>query len=73
MTEKEAYHEFCRAEPSISVFMQAFWMDAVCGKPNWDVLLHRDGDGKIDAAWPYYFIRKGKKTILFFTETIRLM
>ena len=45
MTDKDSYRELCRLEPSISVFMQAFWMDAVCGEANWDVLLHRDGGG----------------------------
>lgn len=61
---KEDYLELCQTQNDICVFMQPFWMDAVCGEENWDVLLHRDGDGKIDAAWPYYFIRKGKKIVI---------
>lgn len=64
MNNKESYLELCVSEPSISVFMRPFWMDAACGPENWDVLLHRDGEGKIDAAWPYYFKRKHGKLVI---------
>ena len=40
MTNKERYQQLCDAEPSICVYDQPWWMDAVCGADNWDVLLY---------------------------------
>lgn len=63
MTDKEAYFELCKTEPSINVFMQPFWMDAVSTPEHWDVLLHRTKD-EIDAAWVYHFEKKRGKLII---------
>lgn len=64
MTNKEAYIELCKTERGICVFMLPFWMDAVCGPDRWDVILHRDGSGAIDGAWPYFFTKKGQRLIV---------
>lgn len=64
MSAKEEYVNLCAAEPSVCVFMRPFWMDAVCGPENWDVLLHHDAEGRIDAAWPYFFQKKGGKLVI---------
>lgn len=53
MTNKERYQQLCQAEPSICVYDQPWWMDAVCGAENWDVLLY-EKKGNLLGAMPYY-------------------
>ena len=57
MTNKERYVELCTSEPTICVYDQPWWMDAVCGEENWDVLLY-ERNGEIVGALPYYVKRK---------------
>lgn len=57
MTEKERYIELCAKEPSICAYDQPWWMDAVCGEENWDVLLY-EKNGVILGALPYYLKEK---------------
>lgn len=53
MTNKERYSEFCRTTDDLPVFMQDWWMNAVCAGKEWDVLLSYDDDGAICAVLPY--------------------
>lgn len=53
MTNKESYSNFCQYTPSLPIFMQDWWMDAVCAGKQWDVLIHRDENGEICAVMPY--------------------
>jgi hypothetical protein len=53
---KEAYHALCRTEDSIPLFSQDWWLDAACGKANWDVLLIEENNRAL-AAWPLYLPR----------------
>lgn len=63
MTNKDKYRVLCSNETSIPIFSRDWWMDAVCGEENWDVLIIERGD-EIVAAMPYYFkTRFGKKHI----------
>ena len=39
MTKKELYREFCKNAPDLPIFMQDWWMDAVCAGKQWEVLL----------------------------------
>ncbi|EHI99332.1 hypothetical protein CDLVIII_2733 [Clostridium sp. DL-VIII] len=55
MVNKVLYRELCKFENSIPIFSLDWWMDAVCGEENWDVILVQKG-GQIMAALPYYFI-----------------
>ncbi len=57
MTNKELYHQLCQSESSIPLFMQDWWMDAVCAGKQWDVLLSYDSAGNVQAALPY-LVRK---------------
>jgi hypothetical protein len=50
---KETYHTLCRTEESIPLFSQDWWLDAVCGEANWEVLL-TEKNQRIQAAWPLY-------------------
>ncbi|WP_312469034.1 GNAT family N-acetyltransferase [Neobacillus sp.] len=52
MDNKEKYRALCKAEPSIPIFSKDWWLDAVAGEENWDVVLVEKG-GKIVASLPY--------------------
>ena len=53
MTNKEKYREFCKNHSSLPIFMQDWWLDAVCAGKQWDVLLSFNENGEIQAAMPY--------------------
>lgn len=53
MTNKERYIEWVAAQEYVPIFMQAWWMDAVCAGKEWDVLLAEDSEGQILGAMPY--------------------
>ncbi len=57
MTNKEKYREFCTKEKNIPIFSKDWWLDSVCGKDNWDVVLVEKG-GQIVASLPYYKTKK---------------
>ena len=52
MTNKDIYNKVCQ-EHDMPIFMQAWWMDAVCAGKQWDVLLNMDTEGNVRAALPY--------------------
>jgi hypothetical protein len=52
-SQKDKYIQLCKAEDSIPIFSQPFWLNAVCGEKNWDVILYEKGD-KVMASLPYY-------------------
>jgi len=66
MSAKERYRELCNTEPSIPIFSKNWWLDAACGKDNWDVVVFENKGNDIIAALPYYAIksRYGFKKII---------
>jgi hypothetical protein len=58
MSDRTAYRELCRNEPSIPIFSQDWWLDAVCGEADWDVVVLDKGKD-IYATLPYHFEKKG--------------
>lgn len=56
MNMKSLYRDLCKEEKSIPIFSRDWWMDAVCGEDNWDVIVVEKG-GRIVAALPYYFLK----------------
>lgn len=70
MNNKELYKEMCDNNNTIPIYSQYWWLDAICGVENWDVLLSNKG-GKIDASMPIYFADKNKKYVQqpLFTQT----
>jgi hypothetical protein len=61
---KSSYRVLCDENKNIPLFMQAWWMDAVCGDEKWDVLIF-EKDKKIIAVWVYHFRTKfGVKVII---------
>ena len=54
MTNKEKYNIFCQSEKDMPIFSKPYWLDALCGVENWDVILLEE-QGEIIASMPYYF------------------
>lgn len=72
METKQQYRNLCEVEPSVPLFHQAWWLDAVCGEDGWSVATYIR-DGKITAALPYIMKKKfGLKQIgqPRFTQTL---
>src|ERR1035437_1889742 len=62
--KKERYRKLCDERQDIPLFMQAWWMDAVCNNKNWDVLLY-EKNNKIVAALVYHnVVRYGFSIII---------
>lgn len=53
MDNKNQYSDFCSKEREIPIFSQPWWLDAVCGADNWNVILIRDNN-LIVASFPYF-------------------
>ena len=55
MSNKEAYIVFCEQIPSLPLFLQPWWLDAVTQTDGkiWDVLLAKDENGMTVGAMPY--------------------
>jgi hypothetical protein len=52
------YREFCRNAADMPVFMQPWYLDAVCEGGTWSAVLAEKG-GRIAGAWPYFIKKKG--------------
>lgn len=57
MNNKEKYRILCQKEPSIPIFSQDWWLDAVCRKDNWDVAIV-ENNNQIIASLPWYLKKK---------------
>lgn len=57
MNKKEIYQQFCDKEKEIPIFSQPWYLDAVCEKNGWDILIIKKGD-EIAATMP---IQQNKK------------
>lgn len=53
MTNKEIYAQLCEQYSDINLFMQYWWLSAVCAGKQWDVMFTKDAEGNISAALPY--------------------
>lgn len=63
MTNKEKYNKLLETDTSIPIFSRDWWMDALCGEDNWDVLLVEKND-EIIASLPYYKKKKYGLTVI---------
>jgi hypothetical protein len=64
MTTKDRYEQFCKEQTNMPVFLQKWWMDAVCIGKQWDVLLYEE-KGQIVAVFVFHYVIKyGFKFIL---------
>ncbi len=57
MTAQEKYIQYCNTVKDISLFQQAWWLDAVCGQQNWDAVIN-ESNGNIVGAWAYPIKKK---------------
>ena len=56
MTDRERYRAFYGQHPDICIFSSPWWLDAVCGKDGWNVILVEKG-GQIHASFPIFMKR----------------
>lgn len=70
MSSKEIYRQLCQREKSIPIFSRDWWLDIVCGKEQWDVLLLYDKQGSVEAAMPLYMPRQGYVIMPAYTQTM---
>ena len=70
---KRDYINLCESEPTIPIFMQNWWLDAVCTEggdfqnsenPNWNVAVSRDKNGEITGALTFQIRKKWGFTML---------
>jgi lipid II:glycine glycyltransferase (peptidoglycan interpeptide bridge formation enzyme) len=63
ISNKQKYCAHCKIELTIPIFSKPWWLDAVCGKDNWNVVVVEKG-GQIIASMPYYMVkRRGMRII----------
>lgn len=59
----------CNTETSIPIFSRDWWLDTVCGKDKWKVLLVEEKE-RITAAMPLYCPRQGIISMPSYTQTM---
>lgn len=57
MIERDAYTLFCDQAPDLPLFMQPWYLDAVCEGGRWDAVMVEKG-GTVVAVWPYFIKNK---------------
>lgn len=54
---KTKYRQLCEQELSIPLFSRDWWLDAVCGEHNWDVVAV-EKDNHLIATMPYFLVKR---------------
>ncbi|WP_304511571.1 GNAT family N-acetyltransferase [Desulfobacula sp.] len=72
ISTKQKYRVHCKVEPSIPIFSKDWWLDAVCGKDNWDVVVVEKG-GQIIASMPYYMVKRRGRHIVTMPKLTQTM
>lgn len=72
MTKKEKYKSFCEKEKNLPIFFKEWWLDSVCGKDNWDVIIYEKG-GQIWAVMPYFKTKKAFLKMIFMPPLTQFM
>lgn len=57
LKNKDLYQQFCKSQPNLPVFVQYWYLDAVCEGGTWDVVLVIE-NGQVIAAMPYFLKQK---------------
>lgn len=60
---KDRYLRWSAGQLDIPIFSRGWWLDAVCDKGGWDVVLFED-HGRVVAALPFYLKRRGLFSII---------
>lgn len=53
MTAKERYIQWAKGQEFLPIYLNPWWLDAVCAGKEWDVFLAEDTEGNILAAMPF--------------------
>src|SRR4051812_46334880 len=61
LTNKEQYKLLCTKPTDLPIFLQDWWLDAVCD--NWDAAIVKNGDN-ISGVWPYPLEQKMGTSLL---------
>ncbi|MDZ7881340.1 MAG: GNAT family N-acetyltransferase [Saprospiraceae bacterium] len=68
---KTIYRQFCEdhhrkntENTPLSIFAQAWFLDAVCGQDNWGVCVDIGQNGRINGVLPYFFTKKWGVSII---------
>ncbi len=70
MLDKPRYCEWAPSQPQLPIYMQPWWMDAVCAGKEWDAMLWVDENEDIVAAMPFLIRRRlGIRYILMPQQT----
>ncbi len=68
-TQKEHFIAFSKLETSLPLYMQPWWLDAVCNKGTWDVCLSYDSAEQIEGILVYYQVKlKGVVSAILMPE-----
>ena len=68
---RSTYRKFAEEQP-LSLFQQAWWLDAVCGKDQWQVELYTNQREQIDGCLTYVLTKRfGRPIILMPTMTMQ--
>lgn len=65
MNNKDKYTEYCAQNTDIPIFLQPWWLDAVCIDGYWDVLLYEKGNDILGSL--VYYV-KNKNTLSYITQ-----
>jgi hypothetical protein len=57
MTHRDAYARFCENAPDLPLFMQPWYLDAVCEGGTWEAAMVEKA-GRVVAIWPYFLKKK---------------
>lgn len=73
MDKIKKYLELCeKHEDQISIFEQPWWLDIVCGRGRWDVLLAYNNKNDIIGSMPIHSLQTGKIIMPPLTQTLGL-
>ena len=54
---KEQYRQFCESNDSVPIFLQPWWLDAVCGEEHWSAVMVEKG-GSVAGILPFFSTKK---------------
>jgi hypothetical protein len=69
---KQYYQNLCSAAPDLPLFMQPWYLDAVCGAEHWHVVTLEKGH-KTVAAWPFFLKKKWLWSYVAMPPLVRMM
>jgi hypothetical protein len=57
LNNKEKYAQFCATQLQMPIFLQSWWLDAVCVNAAWNVFLYEE-NGETRASFVFHYIKK---------------